>query len=900
MDSEFTELPDDLMIQLNQTCNRFEEQWQDGKAPMVEEWIEQVSPALRRESLRELLLLEIAFRQQDGAALSIDQYKVRFPELDEPILAELRAALEAQAAEGGDQWIVGHYRVEEQLGVGGMGKVYRAHDLALGRDCALKLLTNRFSPTLRARMVLEARTCARLQHPGIASFYEAGEHGDESFIALELVPGQTLRQRLRQGPLATDEAVSLAAALLEAIGHAHAIGILHRDIKPENIMLTDRSTIKLLDFGLAKDVLRNKEGSDLETDIMLTGDGGIVGTVGYMAPEQLRGEPLDERADIFAVGAVLYEALAGKSPFPGKTSTERMAAVLSRDVDPIDRPDVPPDLNSVLRVALYRDSKNRYGDAATFAFELLRIGTGELTSCLPNSFAALDFENLAGAQDRDWIGVGIAETICTRMSRLSSLRVIQRETTKRLREADTKRSLQSLGFQLGCRWLVSGSYQVVENALRISVHLLDVLTGEIVVSEQLDGTCDSIFDLQDEIIELVADKVGQAEGEFPTPPDVQPRFSAYECYVKGRQAWLSTDKGKLDLAEDWFSRAVAMEPTYAPALAGLAIVHSLRYSFTTDANVLNRAESYAQRAIKADPSIGDAHVWLGYIQFHRGNIQAAVECEKRAITLDKDNFQAHYFAGFFHYVDVKRIAIPSANDNPSYVTNPHRQRREHGLRFLQQALELNQEHSFRSWAWLGAGYLHLELEQLAESQWCFEQALELEQQQRGVILGTEGCLGEAQLRAGEYDISRRSCLNGIKALEESDNIYRDTLRAAFLCTLGETAMAQGDRLAASTAFNQAALHARGRNRARSIGHPFVQALCGLVMVGGGQEVFLEAVTEFRKRENFNFDLFWFCSEDKTLLSLARAAMSIDNGKLATEFKSEAVSFGSVEAYRMLG
>ena len=229
-----------------------------------------------------------------------------------------------------------HYLIESRLGEGGMGAVYLARDLALGRSAALKVVTNAVDADLRDRFFREAEASARLQHPAIATFYESSEADGQAFIAMEYVRGSTLRELLARGPLPVDTAIALTSALLEALNHAHAAGILHRDIKPENIIVTPDGAPKLLDFGLAKG-LADAAGESDATVQNLTG-GRILGTVGYMSPEQLRGEHLDAASDLFAVGAVLYEMVSGRPAFPGAHASERIAAILSKDPAPLTGP----------------------------------------------------------------------------------------------------------------------------------------------------------------------------------------------------------------------------------------------------------------------------------------------------------------------------------------------------------------------------------------------------------------------------------------------------------------------------------------------------------------------------------------------------------------------------------
>lgn len=213
-----------------------------------------------------------------------------------------------------------HYLLERRIGAGGMGEVFLARDLALGRPAAVKVPSASLSAALRSRILQEAEASARLQHPAIATFYDAGESEGVAFLAMEFVEGETLRERLLRGPLPFSQALSVTGCLLEALNHAHAAAVLHRDIKPENIMVTGENSGKLLDFGIARLLVSREEELDMPTATALSGAGGVVGTVGYMSPEQLRGQTLDQRTDVFSLGAVFYEAVGAQSELPGAIS----------------------------------------------------------------------------------------------------------------------------------------------------------------------------------------------------------------------------------------------------------------------------------------------------------------------------------------------------------------------------------------------------------------------------------------------------------------------------------------------------------------------------------------------------------------------------------------------------
>jgi TolB-like protein/Tfp pilus assembly protein PilF len=752
-----------------------------------------------------------------------------------------------------------HYRIEKRLGAGGMGEVFLARDLALGRPVALKLLAQPLDPELQARLRREAEACARLQHPAIATFYEAGEDAGSVFLAMELVAGETLRARLARGPLSLPQAIAVTACLLEALNHAHAAGVLHRDIKPENVMVTPDGLAKLLDFGIARLVGPQESESEARTATALTQAGAVIGTVGYMSPEQLKGQPLDERSDVFSLGAVLYEMLSGKEAFPGDSAAEVIAAVLSSGPTPRLETTGSVDLNAVLDRALARVPSRRYASAAAFLADLRAAASGEFVAVLPDTLAVVDFENLSRDPADDWIGSGIAESLSSDLSRVPGLSVVARakmlQVRARLGPAERESEAASLGRLLACRWVLSGGYQRVGPRLRVTSRLTDVATGEAAAGEKLDGTLDGIFAMQDELAAAVAGRLrpGGAAPSAPAPP----RIDAYECQARGRRLFLQLEKGSMDQARLLFEQAIGVEPGYAPALAGLASVHAMRFTFTTDPAELETCAGYARRAIDADPDLAEPRVWLGYTLWREGKIEEALAQERRAAELDPNQPYAPYFAG---------CGLGMAG------------RRREAVSYLQRAVEVEPH---LVWAWLGLGWMHLELGSGSEARWCLERALELER--LGGPHRTAGVgayLGECVRRLGDAEGARAMCLEGLEAIEKSDSMYRDTFRGVCLCALGRAALDAGDSATARIAFHQAVSHLRGRPRTLGGGHLLVQALAGLARAGEGAGALEDALRLWRGREGHDFSLMWTCTADITLEELTRGAQQL--GRLLPE------------------
>lgn len=749
---------------------------------------------------------------------------------------------------------VGHYRLERRIGAGGMGEVFQARDLALGRPAAVKLMLPGGDPSLRERLLREVQHSARLQHPGIATFFDGGVEGGRAWLAVEYVDGETLRARLRRGPLPLADTVALGIALLEALAHAHAAGVLHRDLKPENVMLRADGRVKLLDFGLARvtDV-----AADGETIQQLTTVGLAVGTVGYMPAEQLRGESVDARADLFAVGAILHECLSGQPAFPGSSAVERIAAVLSGE-RPALPASVPPGLSALISRALARNRDERPASAAAFLRELREVGEYGDTALVttgPSILAIADFENLSGDAADAWIGSGVAESVGADLARVPGLDVVARERWIKELALRGAGDVLEVAQGVGSRWLLAGGFQRLGPMLRITARLTEVAAAHVVWAEKFDGPVESIFGMQDRLAAAVTAALSL---DRPSPvPAARPALSAYECFARGRRLFERLEKGTLDRARELYEEAIALDPAYAPAYAGLSSIYALRFTFTTDPSVLERAISHATRAVELDPSMGDPRVWRGYACWRLGRPDDGLREEREAMALDPTLHKAPYFAATI-LLDLRRP--------------------DEALPLAQRAVRLNGTYPY---SWLVLGLAHLRLDQLAEAQYCFEQGAVVEAAPDAPVVGAETQVAEVRRRLGDAAGARACALRALERIEAMDHMYRDTHRGACLLTLGRCALDAGDIEGASAAFGQAAAHLRGRPNALGGGHLLVQALAGGAIAASQPELLDEAIALFRGRDRFNFDWAFLASDVDSLVQLAEAAGRLRHDQAST-------------------
>ena len=558
---------------------------------------------------------------------------------------------------------LGHYVIVSQLGRGGMGDVYLAHDARLDRRVALKVPRHEVSGSLDRLELFEreARAVAALNHPNIVHLYSVEEVDGLIFMTMELVEGRSLHELLgARKPLSRARVVAIGAQIAEALASAHAAGVLHRDLKPANIMVTEQDRVKILDFGLAK-LFRpaSLNDADAETHPMeLSSSGTTVGTVGYMSPEQALGKAVDARTDVFALGVILYEMATGRRPFTGDTPAAVFDQLLhSRPRSPATlNPALPLWLATLIERALEKDPDRRYRSAQECLVELQQIDPARETAptatgvsakdAAPSSIVVLPFVDLSPQHDQEYFCHGITEEIISALAKVSGLRVISRTSAFAFQGKNL--DVTEIGRRLRVGTVLEGSVRKAGNSVRITAQLVDADEGYQCWSKRFDRELSDVFAIQDEIATSIVTELqtGLAGPLRRRTPDV----AAHDTYLRGMYALNKWTDDSMRRAIADFRAAIAQDAAFAPAYAALAEAQIWLYS---GLSVLSARETVPQarwaveKALELDPTLVDAHKVRGLIAMnHDWDRQGAAEALTRAVQLGPGSPTAHLWNGW--------------------------------------------------------------------------------------------------------------------------------------------------------------------------------------------------------------------------------------------------------------
>ncbi|MEX1309855.1 MAG: protein kinase [Candidatus Sulfomarinibacteraceae bacterium] len=614
----------------------------------------------------------------------------------------------------------GRYEVIDRIGAGGMGEVWRAWDPSLEREVALKVLPVAMTAddTARARLLREARMASKLNHPNICTIYEVGEAEGQAYIAMELVAGEALSDRISEGPMEIEEIRRLGGQMADALDHAHANGVVHRDFKSANVVITPEGRAKVLDFGLAARMSREEldEATTFTAD-SLEMPGMIAGTLPYMAPEQLRGEPADAGSDIWALGVVLYEMASGERPFKGNTGFELSSEILSSTPPPLAQGPLGEHaarIQGVVDRCLEKDAGARYPSAGEVraALEMAGMAVPETRAPLPKPawvsrrwslpvvgvvgvlailaildvggvrrlfmggsvggveqvrMAVLPFVNLSGDPEQEYLSDGFTQEMITQLGKLHprGLSVIARTSVMRYKGGDTP--IDQIGRELDVDYVLEGSTQREAGRVRIAADLIHVGDQTQLWADSFDREPSAILTVQSEVAQQVASALAlellpEEEARLIASRSVDPE--AYEAFLKGTYHWQMLSSKNLDMAERYFEQALEKDPSYAAAYAGLAWVWGARQQMqlVPPSEAGPKARAAAERAIALDEDSDAAHLALAVISTWTDWDWDAAEREwRRTLELNPNNAVAQaYYAHFLAIIGRSDEAVEHA------------------------------------------------------------------------------------------------------------------------------------------------------------------------------------------------------------------------------------------------
>jgi eukaryotic-like serine/threonine-protein kinase len=611
--------------------------------------------------------------------------------LETPALEAAARALAREQSETLVARTVGPYRIDSLIGSGGMGQVYRGWDTRLQRAVALKFLSKEYmnDPAALERFQLEARAASALSHPNICVVHDVGDLDERPFIAMEYLQGQTIRASLAGGALPRSTALAYAVQVIQGLAAAHAKGVVHRDLKPENLWITDEGRVKILDFGLAK-VDEPIGGSEPGTSCLATEPGRMMGTVGYMSPEQVRGQPVDHRTDLFAFGAILHEMLAGQRPFHATTAADTISAILNQD--PADLAD--PEINNLVRRCLEKDVARRFQSAdeiaraldqlvdgapsvaeshSRFAYpdvsvtpsrrRLLRAGAATVVAAsafaawnfLPRGWraslfssglgsrpritrlAVLPLANLSNDAEQEYFAEGMTDILIADLAEITSLHVISRTSVMQFKSS--KKSLPEIAKQLGVDAVITATVIKFGDRVRITAHLVDGLTDQQMWAKSYERDLSDVLAMQGEVARAIA---GEVQARL-TPRETVRLSStrriapaALDAYLLGRHHWELFTRESLSKSIDYFEEASKLDAEYAAAYSGIAEAWSGLFFMGAAPfdEAIPKARQASIKAVALDDWSAEAHHARAVVYYHEWNWKAAEDENNKAIAVN--------------------------------------------------------------------------------------------------------------------------------------------------------------------------------------------------------------------------------------------------------------------------
>jgi len=671
---------------------------------------------------------------------------------------------------------LGHYRIEEKLGAGGMGVVYLARDLKLERHVALKLIGEKLTadPRARDRLLREARTASALNHPNVCTVHEVGESEQGMYIVMEHVPGAGLDDMIALGAVLPDRARSYALQIADALAHAHSRGIVHRDLKSSNVAVTPGGFVKVLDFGLARRLVAAEAGDATRAMDSLADPGVLVGTVHYLPPEALRGEPTDTRGDVWAAGVLFYEMLTGSLPFQGRTAFEISSAILSGPAPELPA-SVPDGLRRIVGRCLEKNPDARYATGGELKSALESMETAapapvqDPASGSVRSLVVLPLANLSGDPTQDFFADGMTEAITAQVAKLGGLRVISR--TSAMQYKGTPRPLPEIARDLNVDAVVEGSVIRAGNRVRITAQLIHAATDRHLWADSFDRDMSDVLDLQDEVARAIVGEIrSQVESGKPRPVARARRVdpAAYEDYLRGRYAWNLRTPEDLRRGIGFLQKAIDRDPTYALAYAGLADCYGVlgfQGGLHPD-QAFPLAEAAAKQALDIDDTLGEAYTSLGYARMHyTGDLVSSGVAYARARDLSPEH------ATTWHWSALHAVCVG---------------RRDEALAFIDRAIHMD---PLSLIMYTACGFIHYLLREFEES---------VSWYQRGVQLNPRFLTGRVWMASSLAHLGRHD-----QARAEAEPAVEQTGSAVWaLAGSGYCAALAGDETLARTRLRQ--------------------------------------------------------------------------------------------------